>query len=117
MKKTNLVIKGLVVFIAIILIVAILVLLGQANRNSPTSSVIDVDEESVTEISTLETAEIPEQFQVNFITGVIKEVKESSVVVANMATKKDVEVGFNSSTRITKGEGSGEAVTEAELAT
>lgn len=116
MKKNNVVIKGLVVLIVIFLLAIVLALLGTKNTNSPTTPPANnlVEEEKTSEPAPVE---IPENLKVRYVSGVITEVKESSIVVADIATRKDVEIGFDSSTRIVKGEGSGEVASETDLET
>lgn len=57
----------------------------------------------------------PEPPKIRYISGVIKEVKKNSIVITE-AAGKDTEVGFDSSTNILKGEGTGETTSASDFA-
>ena len=122
--------SGVIVFAVLILIFIFLLMLGSNEVDSPTTTpieattknnnatIVDNNTEEIesSENSEITPLEIPEEFRIRFVTGVIKEVKDSSIVVTGVEGK-DTEVNFDSSTIVLKGEGMGEEATISDLAT
>src|SRR5680860_1280210 len=130
MTKKTMITSGVIVFAVLILIFIFLLMLGSNEVDSPTTTPIEAttknnnativdngSEEASLEVSeTTETTEANSRPRIRFVTGVIKEVNDNSIIVTD--TKgEDNEVSFDAYTEILKGEGMGEEATISDLAT
>lgn len=63
-----------------------------------------------------ENAVKPEPVKVRYVSGIIKEVNKSSIVITDSVTIKETEVGFDKTTKILVGEGVGKDAAISDLA-
>lgn len=118
-KFTGIAIKATIVLVLVILTVSAISYsvsqkspAGAPGQESPTDAKTSSPEQQNLPANTAK----PEPPKVRYVSGVIKEVKKNSIIVTDTATGKDTEVGFDSSTKILKGEGTGETATASNLA-
>lgn len=112
MSKLNLVIKGLMILVLIILAASAVV------RYAAPQNIIPNSENPASFASPEPSAPPvvkPKPVKVRYISGIIKEVRKNSIIVAD-SSGKDTEVNFDANTKILKGEGAGKEATTADLA-
>lgn len=113
--------KTIIIAAAAILIISFAVILSQKKTNQANPSLL------TTPVVTKSTAKptmspdaapvvTPEPIKIRYISGVIKKVNKSSIIVSNVATKKEIEVGFDKTTKILIGQGAGEGAAISDLA-
>ena len=119
--------SGVIVFAVLILIFIFLLMLVGYKADSPVVAPVEkvapINTEPVAndKITTGElpknssAPEIPEKLKIRYFAGLVKEVKASSIIITQVSGE-EVEISFDSSTKVLIGQGMGEPATIADLA-